>query len=85
VVNDLDRLSAVITETSFPNELQDISDVSGHLTPATLREELKKIRRDVPIYLYGAKPKHIAAISAQIAEIGDSRLRPLVQGETYQL
>ncbi len=36
VVNSVKRLRAVITETSFPNELQDLADVSGHLTPATL-------------------------------------------------
>jgi cAMP phosphodiesterase len=84
VVDGLDRLSAVITETSFPNELQHIADISGHLTPATLAQELEKLHRDVPVYLYGAKPKHLSAIRNQLAEIGDSRLRPLVQGETYE-
>jgi cAMP phosphodiesterase len=84
-VNSLDRISAVITETSFPNELQDIADVSGHLTPATLARELEKLNLDVPVYLYGAKPKHLAAIHAQIAALGDARLVPLEQGRTYEL
>jgi len=85
VVNSLDRLSAVITETSFPNELQNIADVSGHLTPATLARELEKLDRDVPVYLYGAKPKHLATIRGQLAALGDERIVPLEQGQTYEL
>jgi cAMP phosphodiesterase len=75
----------VITETSFPNELQHIADVSGHLTPATLARELEKLDRDVPVYLYGAKPKHLATIRAQLAALGDERIVPLEQGRTYEL
>ena len=62
IVNTVDRLKAVITETSFPNELQDLANVSGHLTPATLAPELDKLNKDVPVYLYGGKPKHLAKI-----------------------
>src|SRR5262245_51174828 len=32
MVNATPRLKAVITETSFPNELQDLATISGHLT-----------------------------------------------------
>jgi cAMP phosphodiesterase len=83
VVNSLDPLSAVITEASFPNELQHIADVSGHLTPATLVDELVKLRRDVPVYLYGAKPKHLGTIRDQLAALADDRLILLEQGKTY--
>ena len=58
-MNAIKNLKAVITETSFPNELQDLANVSGHLTPSTLADELRKLKKDVPVYLYGGKPKHL--------------------------
>src|SRR5512134_1567919 len=36
MVNQAQNLKAVIVETSFPNELQDLANLSGHLTPQTL-------------------------------------------------
>jgi cAMP phosphodiesterase len=83
VVNKVKKLRAVITETSFPNELQDLADVSGHLTPQTLAQELTKLRRDVPVYLYGGKPKHLQSIKRQVKALKHKRLRMLAQGKTY--
>jgi cAMP phosphodiesterase len=84
LVNDTRNLKAVITETSFPNELQDLAHVSGHLTPATLDKELHKLKKDVPVYLYGGKPKHLKAIKKQLKALGRKRLHMLVQGKTYK-
>ncbi len=36
---------AVVLEASFPNRLQDIADMSRHLTPRTLTQEADKLRR----------------------------------------
>ena len=84
VTNDTKKLKAVITETSFPNELQDLAHVSGHLTPATLDQELRKLKRQVPVYLYGAKPKHLKVVRAQLKALKRKNLHLLVQGKTYQ-
>jgi ribonuclease BN (tRNA processing enzyme) len=84
LANKARRLKAVITETSFPNELQDLANVSGHLTPATLEMELRKLKRDVPVYLYGLKPKHQALIKKQLRSIKDDRIELLIQGRTYE-
>jgi cAMP phosphodiesterase len=84
VVNGIKKLKAVITETSFPNELQDLAHVSGHLTPATLDAELKKLKQQVPVYLYGAKPKHLKVVRKQLAALKRKNLHLLVQGKTYQ-
>jgi cAMP phosphodiesterase len=84
VVNGIKKLKAVITETSFPNELQDLARVSGHLTPATLDQELKKLKQQVPVYLYGAKPKHLKVVRAQVKALKRKNLHMLVQGKTYQ-
>ena len=84
VVNETRNLKAVVVETSFPNELQDLANVSGHLTPQTLDTELRKLKRDVPVYLYGAKPRHFTKIRAQVRALGRRRVAFLVQGRTYK-
>jgi len=84
VVNSVKRLRAVITETSFPNELQELANISGHLTPNTLEPELRKLEREVPVYLYGFKPKHMETIRRQIKAIKRKNLKMLVQGKTYK-
>jgi 3',5'-cyclic-nucleotide phosphodiesterase len=84
VVNKTRNLNAVIVETSFPDELQDLANMSGHLTPQTLDTELRKLKRDVPVFLYGAKPRHLAKIRAQVRALGRRRLAFLVQGKTYK-
>src|SRR5262249_13412331 len=84
VVNSVQRLRAVITETSFPNELQSLADVSGHMTPAILEVELRKLETDVPVYIYGGKPKHPQKSKRQIRALKDDRLKMFVQGRTYR-
>jgi len=84
LVNQIKKLKAVITETSFPNSLQDLANISGHLTPATLDPELDKLERDVPVYLYGAKPKHLKTIRQEVRALKRKNLHMLVQGRTYK-
>ena len=84
LVNTVKHLRAVITETSFPNEFQDLANISGHLTPNTLEPELRKLEREVPVYLYGFKPKHMETIRRQIKAIKRKNLKLLVQGKTYK-
>jgi len=83
VANSVPRLRAVVTETSFPNELQGLADVSGHLTPRGLQQELAKLRKNVPVYLYGAKPRYLNELRREIRALKDRRVRFLVQGRTY--
>ncbi len=70
LANTLRKLKAVFLETSFPNRMQEIANVSYHLTPATLKEEIEKIRREVPVYLHHIKPLFIDTIKKEIEEMG---------------
>ena len=54
------------------------------MTPHTLSEEIKKVKADVPIYLYGGKPKFLDVLKRQIAALKDDRIHVLVQGKTYR-
>ncbi len=84
IVNGVKNLKGIITETSFPDEFQDLADISGHLTPSTLDVELEKLERDVPVYLYGGKPKHLKAIKQQVKALKRKKLTFLEQGKTYR-
>ncbi len=68
VLNSTTNLRALLLETSFPNELQCLADVSGHLTPRTAKNELQKFhfRRDCDIFLYHLKPAFIEEIKKQL-------------------
>jgi cAMP phosphodiesterase len=65
-----EELKAVLVECSFPNEFQDLADLSGHLTPRSLEVELKKLQRpDVEVFLYHLKPAHLAELKAQVKHL----------------
>jgi ribonuclease BN (tRNA processing enzyme) len=40
--------------------------------------------KDVPVYLYGGKPKHLKAIKKQVAALKRKKLSLLEQGRTYR-
>ena len=83
VVNNTENLKAVITEASFPNSQEDLAHISGHLTPILLGKELQKLKRDVPVYIYGAKPRFAVLIKKELTALKLKNLKVLVQGRTY--
>ncbi len=83
ICNETKRLRAVITECSFPDGMLGLAKVSGHLTPQMLDAELTKLKRDVPVYLYGCKPKHIQVIRKEVGRLKRRNVRFMVQGRTY--
>ena len=75
---DLNRLKAIILETSFPNKLQKVADDSDHLTPNTLKKELNKFNAEgIPIYLYHIKPKFLDEIKKEIESIDNQDVKIL--------
>ena len=85
VVNATKNLKAVITESSFPNSEEKLAHISGHLTPALLGKELDKLQRDVPVYIYGAKPRFVPRIKKEIAALKRRNVKMFVQGRTYAI
>ena len=81
--NGARNLKAVLLETSFPNTLQELADVSGHLTPRTLRTELEKFDSNgAQIFLYHLKPAFVPQLKR---ELNGMDVRVLELGETFQL
>ena len=85
VANTTPHLKALVVECSFPDELDDLARRSRHLTPRLLGRELRKLRRDVPVRVTHMKPGYEARIEAELAALGDARVRPLVQGEVLEI
>lgn len=77
------RLRALTVETSFPNRLQEIADLSGHLTPRTLEQELAKLGCHVPVYVYHIKPQFRDEILAELAGMTNPAPRILEEGRVY--
>jgi cAMP phosphodiesterase len=84
VANRTENLKAVITEASFPNEERERAQVSGHMTPDMLKEELLKFRRRVRILITHVKPSHRARIGRQLKTLGSRRMEIVQQGKTYR-
>ncbi|MGA7617400.1 MAG: 3',5'-cyclic-nucleotide phosphodiesterase [Thermoanaerobaculia bacterium] len=77
--NKVGSIVSVITEASFPNDLQQMADDSGHLTPQSLAAELRKITLDVPVYASHRKVPFETKIESEIKNIRDRRARILVE------
>jgi cAMP phosphodiesterase len=84
LVNSAERLSAILIECAFPDELDELAVVSHHLTPRRMREELVKCERTCPVYVVNLKPAFRDAIEAQLAELDLTGLSVLKVGKVYE-
>ena len=71
VLNETENLKALLCEVSFPDREQGLATVSGHHTPRTLIEDLKKLTapKDVPTLLYHIKPVFQREVEQQCARL----------------
>ena len=77
-------LQAIITEVSFANDEAALARASGHMTASILASELKKLKRQVPVYLTHTKPGHLARIEKEIRAIKKHPIELIEQGRTYE-
>lgn len=85
LAREMQGLKALIVETAFPNRLDALARVSGHLTPDELRREIDKMPPDVPIWVFHIKPQLFEETAEELAKIDPSRIHTLEQGKTYWL
>ncbi len=84
VANNARNLQAMCIDTSFDNALQDIADVSMHLTPKSLERELEKLERKVPVLLHHLKPPCVEKIRAEVRDLKNPDIDYLEQGRVYE-
>jgi len=68
VVNRIENLKFLIIETAFSNKERVLADISRHLCPMTLAEELKKLEKNPEIYITHMKPGEIEPTMLEIEE-----------------
>jgi ribonuclease BN (tRNA processing enzyme) len=79
-------LGSLVIETSFPNRLQDVADVSRHLTPQTLAKELDKLAmKTLQILITHLKPEFRQEVIRELRKLKGHRLRVLRDGDVLQL
>jgi cAMP phosphodiesterase len=83
-VNGEKDLSALLVECAFPNELDSLAEISHHLTPATLEQELRKLRQDCPVYVVNIKPMYCEQVKRQLSELEIENLEVLEVGKIYE-
>ena len=79
------NLTGIIVDTSFPNSLDTIANLSGHFTPAQLATDLSraKVGKDVPIFIYHIKPVHKKKVIDELRALGRRNVKVLQEGKTY--
>ena len=86
VCNTLDNVLGVFIECSFPNELQELANLCGHLTPQTMALELQKLKeQNCPVFVFHMKPQYLKTIQEEIDALGDKRISMLTENEAITL
>lgn len=84
-VNRVDKLDALLIECAFPNELKHLAEVSHHLTPDTLQQELKKFSQtDCPIFVVNLKPMYRDQIITELERLEIQNLQIFEVGRVYR-
>lgn len=81
------NLKALLMEVSFPNREQRVAGLSGHHTPHTLAQDLKKFGdpKNLPTLLYHIKPVFQREVEQECARLKGVNLSVTALGEQYVL
>lgn len=86
VANETHSLKALLVECAFPDEMEQLSVDSNHLTPSRLRTELEKlVRDDLPIYVINIKPMYREKVIAQIQRAEIPGVEIMSVGKVYEI
>lgn len=85
IVNRIPHLKVLIVETAFSDKERQLAEVSKHLCPSMLAEELAKLDLDPEVWITHLKPGEIELTMQQI-EDGARRHRPrmLQNGQVFE-
>jgi len=79
------HLKAIFSEISFPDAYVDLAQSAGHLTPKLLEQELRKLKKHVPIYLTHYKNQYVEQIEREIAGLSGPRMHIARAGEMIHI
>jgi ribonuclease BN (tRNA processing enzyme) len=85
IVNQVENLRFIIIETAFSDKDRWLAELSKHLCPSMLGEELGKLQRPADIYITHFKPSEVELTMQEIDELpGDLRPRPLHNNHVFE-
>ena len=79
LVNRIDNLKFLIIETAFSDKDRWLAELSKHLCPSMLADELAKLERSPEIYITYLKPSEIELTMQEIEELAGSPQPRLLQ------
>lgn len=83
-INSTKGISAVFVECAFPNELEELAQVSHHFTPTRLGKELQKLKiPNCPVYVINIKPVYKEETILQLNKLGFPNLHIMEVGTVY--
>ena len=84
-INQIKNLRALIIETAFPQDEHGVAELSKHLSPQSLIDELKQLKVNVPVYITHLKPGREDTIMCEIADLYRDKNVPqqLIQGHVF--
>jgi ribonuclease BN (tRNA processing enzyme) len=84
-VNRIANLKYLIIETAFSNKERQLAEISRHLCPSMLAEELAKLERQTEIYVTHLKPGETELTMQEIEDCaGDYRPRMLQNNQVFE-
>jgi len=85
ILNGVENLRFVIIETAFSDKDRKLAELSKHLCPAMLGEELAKLTRLAEVYISHLKPSEIELTMQEIEELaGVTPPRPLENNQLFE-
>lgn len=78
---EVKSIRACVVETAFPNRLEALALLSGHLTPSLLQREIDKMP-DAPLWIYHIKPAYYEETAEELDRLGH-RIHLLEQDQTH--
>ena len=81
-----EKIHCLIIESSFPNRLEEMAIMTGHLTPGLLRKELLKMKvMPERIYVTHLKPQFYETIKRELQKLRLKNVILLREGDTIQV
>ncbi len=85
-VNAIDNLKYLVVECAFSDRERRLAELSKHLCPSMLMEELSYLQRDAEVFITHLKPGQIELTMQEIEDcVGEFRPRMLQNNQLFEL
>ncbi|HEX8421971.1 MAG TPA: 3',5'-cyclic-nucleotide phosphodiesterase [Pyrinomonadaceae bacterium] len=84
-INRREDVAAIFIESSFPNSMSKLAEVSGHLTPEGVAAELRKLAHNhFDVLAVHLKPSYRETLVKELDALGIRGLSAMEAGRTYE-